>query len=219
MTTPDNFDLTPENPDIYSMARKASRLVQETFGHANVLIVGLTGVGKSTLINAVFQGRLAETGQRKPVTKQIKELTKEGIPVSIFDTPGLERERYKELLGELKSFLNERNKSKNPNEHIHVVWICILEASRRVEDAEQKLVKMVADLKIPVIAVITQSISDESFRPEVERLLRPVSNVVEVLAEKKKLKRGDVIEPYGLGDLVDLTIEVLQEDRIRRFIC
>ena len=176
MTTPDNFDLTPENPDIYSMVRKASRLLQETFGHANVLIVGRAGVGKSTLINAVFQGRLAKTGQGKPVTKEIKELTKEGITLSIFDTPGLEMERYEELLEELKSFLNERKQSENPNEHIHVVWICILEASRRVEDAEQKLVKMVADLKIPVIAVITQAISDESFRPTVEKLLRPVSN-------------------------------------------
>lgn len=35
----------------------------------NVLIAGGTGVGKSTLINSVFHGRMAATGQGKPVTK------------------------------------------------------------------------------------------------------------------------------------------------------
>ncbi len=38
-------------------------------GMANILIAGKTGVGKSTLINSIFQGNLAETGQGKPVTQ------------------------------------------------------------------------------------------------------------------------------------------------------
>jgi small GTP-binding protein len=218
MTTPDNLDLTPENFNIFSEVKKISRSAQGTLGHPNILIVGRNGVGKSTLINEFFQKRIAETGQGKPVTKEIKELTREGIPISIFDTPGLEMERYDELLVELKSFLNERKQSKNPNEHIHVVWICILEASRRVEDAEQKLVEMLADLKIPVIVVITQAISGESFRPKVEKLLRPVSNVVEVLAEKQKLNRGIVIPPHGLNKLLYSTIEVLPEGQRIAFI-
>jgi predicted GTPase len=37
-------------------------------GEVNILIAGKTGVGKSTLINAVFQGNFATTGQGKPVT-------------------------------------------------------------------------------------------------------------------------------------------------------
>jgi len=37
-------------------------------GVCNVLIAGRTGVGKSTLINSVFHGRMAATGQGKPVT-------------------------------------------------------------------------------------------------------------------------------------------------------
>ena len=55
----------------------------------NVLVVGKTGVGKSTLINNVFREPLAKVGQGKPVTKHFKKITKEGIPVNIYDTKGL----------------------------------------------------------------------------------------------------------------------------------
>ncbi|MCV5649681.1 50S ribosome-binding GTPase, partial [Escherichia coli] len=45
-------------------------------GHINILIAGRSGVGKSTLINSVFQSSIAETGQGKPVTKNTREITK-----------------------------------------------------------------------------------------------------------------------------------------------
>jgi len=48
----------------------------------NILIAGRTGVGKSTLINAVFQGNFATTGQGRPVTQSTREIKKEGIPLS-----------------------------------------------------------------------------------------------------------------------------------------
>ena len=62
-------------------------------GRLNLLVAGRSGVGKSTLINAVFQGNLAETGQGRPITKDIKAYSKEGIPLTLFDTKGLEMAR------------------------------------------------------------------------------------------------------------------------------
>lgn len=59
-------------------------------GHVNILIAGSTGVGKSTLINAIFQGNLAVTGQGRPITPNTREIKKDGIPLSIFDSRGLE---------------------------------------------------------------------------------------------------------------------------------
>ena len=44
---------------------------------------------KSTLINAVFQSNLTETGQGRPVTKGTREINKQGVPLTIFDTRGL----------------------------------------------------------------------------------------------------------------------------------
>ena len=44
---------------------------KENLGHANIVMAGGTGVGKSTLINAVFRAELARTGLGKPVTNKI----------------------------------------------------------------------------------------------------------------------------------------------------
>ena len=68
------------------------KLVSESYddalkkmGHANVLIAGRSGVGKSTLINAVFGENLAETGHGKPVTQTTRRIVKQGIPVALYD--------------------------------------------------------------------------------------------------------------------------------------
>ena len=58
-------------------------------GMCNVLIAGRAGVGKSTLINSVFHGRMVATGQGKPVTKTTRFITKSGVPLGIWDTRGL----------------------------------------------------------------------------------------------------------------------------------
>lgn len=56
-----------------------------------------------------------------------------------------------------------------------------MEASRRVEDAEIKLVEML-DKYIPVVGVITKCGSDNGFRQTVQELLPKTRNVVRVLA-------------------------------------
>ena len=54
----------------------------------NIIVAGKTGVGKSTLINAVFRDKLAETGMGKPVTDHMRKISKKGIPLATYDTKG-----------------------------------------------------------------------------------------------------------------------------------
>ena len=56
----------------------------------NIIVAGKSGVGKSTLINAVFKENLAETGMGKPVTDHMRRITKKGMPLAIYDTRGFE---------------------------------------------------------------------------------------------------------------------------------
>jgi uncharacterized protein (DUF697 family)/predicted GTPase len=179
-------------------------------GKVNILIAGKTGVGKSTLINAVFQGNLAEAGDGRPVTPTTREIKKEGIPLSIFDTRGLELSDYKNAIQELEKLIQDKGKSEDPNQHIHIAWLCVMEDSRRIEDAEIKLAEML-DKYVPVIGVITKSESDNGFRQTVQELLPQTRNVVRVLAKERVLDGGYKIPAMGLDNLVELTMTLVPE--------
>lgn len=55
-----------ENFNIGDVLKNALEQAMQQRGHLNILIAGRTGVGKSTLINAVFQGNFAVAGQGRP---------------------------------------------------------------------------------------------------------------------------------------------------------
>ncbi len=183
-------------------------------GRINILIAGRSGVGKSTLINAVFQQNIAETGQGRPVTKNTHERTKEGIPLTIFDTRGLEMSEFKETLTDLERLVKDRAAERDTNRQIHVAWLCIHEDGRRVEDAEIDLHNMLAK-HMPVIAVITKARSDGGFRNEVQRLLPECRNVMRVRAISEELDEGHVLKPLGLKELIEMTSEVIPEGKRR----
>ena len=58
--------------DIRAELQQAAERARRELGHINILIAGRSGVGKSTLINAVFEGNLAATGQGRPVTQHTR---------------------------------------------------------------------------------------------------------------------------------------------------
>ena len=178
---PEMGETMPENKalDITTMINEALERALKERGVANIIIAGKTGVGKSTLINAVFQGRMAATGQGRPVTKHTRKITKRGVPVSIYDTMGLEVKDYAPILSELMDFIENTNNDAEPTRQIHVAWICIAEGSRRVEEAEIQLVGALSK-KMPVIVVITTAVSDNGFKSEVEKLLPSARNVIRI---------------------------------------
>lgn len=183
-------------------------------GHLNVLIAGRTGVGKSTLVNAVFQGKMAKTGQGRPVTTHTREINKSGIPLTIFDTRGLEMADFESTLGELERLVATRGSDPDPNRQIHVAWLCLAEDGRRVEDAERTLHTLLAR-HVPVLAVITKARADAGFRAEVQRLLPQTKNVMRVRALPEELDDGHLLKPMGLEDLVVATADLIPEARQR----
>jgi uncharacterized protein (DUF697 family) len=185
-------------------------------GHMNVLIAGRTGVGKSTLINAVFQGKMADTGQGRPVTQNTREITKEGVPLTIWDTRGLEMAAFRDTLKELERLVTERSGDRDPTRHIHIGWLCIQEDGRRVEDAEIQLHRMLAK-HMPVIGVVTKARSDGGFRAEVQRLLPEARNVLRVRALAEELDDGHTLPPMNLKELIELTSEVIPDGQRRAF--
>ena len=126
------LDRFEDSKDILNAIKRAFHDATHEIGTVNVLIAGRTGVGKSTLINEIFQGRLAETGQGMPITKETRRLTKKGIPLAIYDTRGLELKEYQQIIEELVEFARAQARDTDGYQHIHVAWLCVAEDGRRV---------------------------------------------------------------------------------------
>ena len=186
-------------------------------GHANILLAGRTGVGKSTLINSVFQGQFATTGQGRPVTEGTREIRKEGIPLTLFDTRGLEMAEFATTLTQLRTFVAERRRDQDARKHVHVAWVCVSEDLRRVEEAESKLVDVLSDF-MPVVVVVTKARADHGFRAEVQRLLPRTTNTLRVRAIDEVLDDGHTLPAMGLVELIQATLELIPEGQRRAFV-
>jgi predicted GTPase len=59
-------------------------------GRANIAVIGNAGVGKSTLISAIFGFNIAEAGVGRAVTREITYCEYPTGAVGFFDTRGIE---------------------------------------------------------------------------------------------------------------------------------
>lgn len=189
-------------------------------GHANIIIAGKTGVGKSTLINAAFRDSMAETGMGRPVTKACRMIEKDGVPLRIYDTVGLElnEARKKESIAEIRDLIQEKISAGEADQFIHCLWYCVQSDSDRFEDAEREFIESIAtECEIPVVLVITKSYLKKharEFASEIGSYNLPVKLITPVLAEA--YEDDDFrAQPYGVGKLVESTIGLLPESARR----
>lgn len=124
----------------------------------NILIIGKTGVGKSTIVNKIAGKKVVETGSGKPITQEIQKC-EISDKVTIFDSQGIEVANYQSTKENIERFLSQ-NTTKERDKMIHIAWLCIAESSRRIEQSDLELWKMLQDCKVPTLIVITKAEQD-----------------------------------------------------------
>ena len=187
----------------------------------NIIVAGKTGVGKSTLINAVFRDKLAETGLGKPVTDHMRRISKKGVPLTIFDTRGFElgKEVQKQVKQEVVDTISKGLATKDINKAIHCIWYCINTASNRVEPEEIEWLRELSRenqiTQVPIIIVLTQSFSKKNADALRSMLLEEnldVIQIVPVLAEDYEIDDDYVAKSYGLDILIRVMSEALPDE-------
>lgn len=184
-----------------------------TLPACNIALSGGSGVGKSTLLNAIFGRDLADTGIGKPVTAAAKWYEEPRFPVRLLDTRGLERGDFSRTIGELEAALQQGRTRSHAQDQPHVLWICIDGTSSRIQDSDQQLVSMAKRLELPVIVVVTKAWFDSTLaeKARVEFSDPPVRSVVSVIAARRTFAGGEVVGPSGLQDLVEQTLRLLPD--------
>ena len=187
----------------------------------NIIVAGKTGVGKSTIINAVFRDKLAETGMGKPVTTHMRKISKKGVPLSIYDTRGFElgKEVQQEVKREVVDTISKGLATQDIHKAIHCIWYCINTASNRIEPEEiewlRELSKENQITQVPVIVVLTQAFSKKK-ADEMKRMILQenldVIQVIPVLAEDYEIEGLGIAKSYGLDVLIKVMGEALPDE-------
>lgn len=188
---------------------------RQKIGRVNILIAGKTGVGKTTLINAVFGAKVGKTGIGVPVTTGITWYEPPGLPLRLCDTRGLELAAYAETLAALESELLRSSASNRIEDRLHLAWLCISERSARIEDAEQQVAKLCSKHGVPLIVVVTQAFGKEQIVTTIRQLIPEAKAVVPVMAEAEDIPP---FPAHGLPKLVFETERLLPQAVENAFI-
>ena len=197
----------------------------------SILVLGKTGVGKTTLINAILDQEQNDTTVGLPMEMeqpQIKHFNRDLFPtLDIWDSRGLElankysiEENSQQVINFVKSGLKQEDLNKSMN-FIHCIWYCI--TGTRIEKSELQYIKKLksvysSDKKLPIIFVYTQADNEEFIEPIKQTIIKelndPNIHFIDVVAKEIKIKirkKEVIIGKRGLRKLIELSLNLASQ--------
>lgn len=180
----------------------------------NIIICGASGVGKSTLINAIFGEDVVKAGTGKPVTQHLEKVSIPEKGICLWDTKGIEAENYQGTMESLKKeFSKAIDQANNDSDIPHIGWVCIKASSDRVEDRDLTLIGILAERNIPAIVVFTR-VTGKAEREFVEKAKLIIDKkysdflrgaYVSVNSVPYEIDEDIVVKAKGLESLIEVT--------------
>lgn len=194
----------------------------------NVLVIGNSGVGKSTLINAVLGEDCAVTGYgTSGTTDKLTIYESENVPFRVIDTVGFEPSFIKErkAIGAVKKWSKESVKAGKEDTQISVIWFCVEGTSSKLFPKAIKDLSRATSMwpSVPIIVAITKSYSVPERQRNIEmvhnafasqkRYSKNLKKVIPVVAQTLIINEENNLyaPPEGITDLIDATNKLLPE--------
>ena len=194
----------------------------------NVLVLGNSGVGKSTLINAVLGENKAKTGWGTTGTTtklELYEPENENIPFRIIDSIGFQpgRMQQRRAIRAVQKWSKDCAKKGHEDNQINVIWFCVEGTSSKLFPETIKNLTRSAAMweSVPVIVVITKSYSVPERQQNIEMVYNAFATqkkhgsnlrkVIPVVAAPYILNEDAFAAPEGITELIDVTNALLPE--------
>lgn len=198
----------------------------------DIIVMGKTGAGKSTLINAVLEENVAPTGIGQAVTKKNEVYSKKmmlpiktqnssqyemaGCQLNMYDTVGLEIDSSitEKTLTEIKQHI-KNTKAKLSQDDMHLVWFCVNNRSSRFESYELELIKKLSiEYEIPFIIVLTQCFTNEESELEAQ-IRKSLGDISRRVLAQDFSTRGGVVSAYGVNDLLKTSLNDYKASKVK----
>ena len=191
----------------------------------NTLLIGKTGVGKSTLINVLLElkgnNMAPESIGNIGTLKFISYSSEHWKHINLIDSRGFDFGKpIKSYQKDTLNYIRENNKDKL--NFIDIIFYCFKD--NRFEEEEKQLLLTLKDIyseeNVPLIFVYTQDVmcNFEYMKEYVKKSLNDNNLIIiDVLARDMKLKNGNIIEAFGIKELKAETVKKISDIKNNAF--